>query len=468
MTDSTIIYTHTDEAPALATYSFLPVVRAYAKTAGVAVESRDISLAGRIIAQFPERLAEEQRIDDVLAQLGELAQRPEANIIKLPNISASIPQLKAAVAELQEQGYALPDYPDEPKTDEEREIRARYDKVKGSAVNPVLREGNSDRRAPASVKNYARKNPHRMGAWSAESKTNVAHMDGDDFRSTEKSAVIAEDGALRIELKGDDGSTTVLRESVPVQAGEIVDAAVMRVAALREFLDRAGRPRQGRGRAVLRAPEGHHDEGLRPDHLRPRGPRVLPEDLRRPRRGAGRRRPDPERRPGRHPQGHRVAAGRRRDQGVLRGGAGRGPGPGHGRLAPRHHQPARAQRRHRRRVHAGDDPHLGPHVEQGRRRAGRAGRHPGQQLRADLPGRHRRLPRARRLRPVDDGLGAQRRPDGAEGRGVRQPRQDLRGPHDRHRARRRRPRARPSWSRRSAPATSSACARPRTSRSRTG
>ncbi|CAL9426381.1 MULTISPECIES: NADP-dependent isocitrate dehydrogenase [Streptomyces] len=236
MTDSTIIYTHTDEAPALATYSFLPVVEAYASTAGVAVETRDISLAGRIIASFPERLAEDQRIEDALAQLGELARTPEANIIKLPNISASIPQLKAAIAELQEQGYALPDYPDDPKTDEEREIRARYDKVKGSAVNPVLREGNSDRRAPASVKNYAKANPHRMGEWKATSKTNVAHMDGDDFRSTEKSVVLAEDDSLRIELHGDDGSTTVLRESVPVKAGEVVDASVMRVAALREFL----------------------------------------------------------------------------------------------------------------------------------------------------------------------------------------------------------------------------------------
>ncbi|MFH9422142.1 NADP-dependent isocitrate dehydrogenase [Streptomyces sp. NPDC017529] len=236
MTDSTIIYTHTDEAPALATYSFLPVVEAYASTAGVTVESRDISLAGRIIAGFPEWLQEEQRIDDALAELGELAKTPEANIIKLPNISASIPQLKAAVAELQEQGYALPDYPDDPKTDEERDIRARYDKVKGSAVNPVLREGNSDRRAPASVKNYAKANPHRMGAWSADSKTEVAHMTGDDFRSTEKSAVVAEDGTLRIELTGDDGSTTVLRESVPVLAGEVVDASVMRVAVLREFL----------------------------------------------------------------------------------------------------------------------------------------------------------------------------------------------------------------------------------------
>jgi isocitrate dehydrogenase len=236
VTDSTIIYTHTDEAPALATYSFLPVVQAYASTAGVSVDSRDISLAGRIIASFPEYLEESQRIDDALAELGELAKTPGANIIKLPNISASIPQLKAAVAELQQQGFALPDYPDDPKSDEDRDVRARYDKIKGSAVNPVLREGNSDRRAPASVKNYAKAHPHRMGAWTADSKTNVATMGADDFRSTEKSAVIAGAGSLRIELAGDDGSTTVLRESVPVLAGEVVDASVMRVAALREFL----------------------------------------------------------------------------------------------------------------------------------------------------------------------------------------------------------------------------------------
>ncbi|WP_030197404.1 NADP-dependent isocitrate dehydrogenase [Streptomyces sp. NRRL S-87] len=236
MTDSTIIYTHTDEAPALATYSFLPVVQAYASTAGVTVETRDISLAGRIIASFPEHLTEEQRIADALAELGQLAKTPEANIIKLPNISASIPQLKAAVAELQAQGYALPDYPDDPQTDEEREIRARYDKIKGSAVNPVLREGNSDRRAPASVKNYAKTHPHRMGAWSADSKTNVATMGENDFRSTEKSTVIAEAGALRIEHVAADGAVTVLRESVPVLAGEVVDASVMRVAALRTFL----------------------------------------------------------------------------------------------------------------------------------------------------------------------------------------------------------------------------------------
>ncbi|QWZ06843.1 NADP-dependent isocitrate dehydrogenase [Nocardioides panacis] len=236
MTDSKIIYTHTDEAPLLATYSLLPIISAYASTAGVSVETRDISLAGRVIAAFPDRLRPEQRLDDALAELGELAKKPEANIIKLPNISASVSQLKAVVAELQSQGFDVPDYPDNPTTDEQRDARARYDKIKGSAVNPVLREGNSDRRAPASVKQYARNHPHSMGAWSPESKTNVAHMTADDFRSNEKSAVLGADDTLRIELVGDDGTTTVLRESVPVLAGEIVDATVLRVAALREFL----------------------------------------------------------------------------------------------------------------------------------------------------------------------------------------------------------------------------------------
>ncbi|MER6331520.1 NADP-dependent isocitrate dehydrogenase [Streptomyces sp. NPDC001034] len=236
MTDSTIIYTYTDEAPALATHSFLPVVRAYASQAGVPVQTRDISLAGRIISVFPEYLNEDQRVADALTELGELAKTPSANIVKLPNISASIPQLKAAVAELQGKGYALPDYPDDPKTDEEREVRARYDKIKGSAVNPVLREGNSDRRAPASVKNYAKTHPHRMGAWTSESKTNVATMSENDFATTEKSAVIAEDTTLRFELVGADGTTTELRAPLPVIAGEVVDAAVLRVAALREFL----------------------------------------------------------------------------------------------------------------------------------------------------------------------------------------------------------------------------------------
>ncbi|HUY30340.1 MAG TPA: NADP-dependent isocitrate dehydrogenase [Acidimicrobiales bacterium] len=236
MTDHSIIYTLTDEAPALATYSLLPVVRAYAATAGVRVETRDISLAGRIIAGFADRLDEGQRVPDDLAELGELANSPEANIIKLPNISASVPQLKAAIAELKLQGYALPDYPDDPGSDEERDVRARYDKVLGSAVNPVLRQGNSDRRAPASVKSYARAHPHRMGPWSPDSRTNVAHMTADDFRSTERSAVLEHADTLRIELARADGTTTVLRESVPVLPGEIVDASLMRVAPLQAFL----------------------------------------------------------------------------------------------------------------------------------------------------------------------------------------------------------------------------------------
>ncbi len=233
---ATIIYTHTDEAPLLATYSFLPVIEAYTSTAGVEVETRDISLSGRIIALFGDQLTPEQQIGDALAELGDLAKTPEANIIKLPNISASIPQLKAAIKELQSQGYALPDYPENPSTEEEKEARARYDKVKGSAVNPVLREGNSDRRAPASVKTYVRSHPHSMGEWSSDSRTNVATMGADDFRSNEKSVVIEADDTLTIQQVADDGSTTVLKDGITVLAGEVVDASVMRAAALDEFL----------------------------------------------------------------------------------------------------------------------------------------------------------------------------------------------------------------------------------------
>jgi isocitrate dehydrogenase len=236
---SAIVYTQTDEAPLLATYSFLPIIQAYAGQAGVAVEARDISLAGRIIAQFPERLTDEQRLDDALAELGALARQPEANIIKLPNISASTPQLKAAIAELQAQGYDLPGYPDSPSTDEERDARARYDRVKGSAVNPVLREGNSDRRAAESVKSYARRHPHSMGAWSPDSRTNVATMGKHDFRSNEKSVVVEADDTLRIEHEAADGTVTVLKDAVPVLAGEIVDATVMQVAHLHAFLANA-------------------------------------------------------------------------------------------------------------------------------------------------------------------------------------------------------------------------------------
>ena len=236
MADSTIIYTHTDEAPALATYSLLPVITAYAAKAGVEVTTRDISLAGRIIASFPERLTAEQQIADDLAELGQAVQHPEANIIKLPNISASIPQLKAAIEELRSKGYDLPEYPDDPSTDDERDAQARYKRVLGSAVNPVLREGNSDRRAPTSVKHYAQTHPHRMGAWSAESKTNVMTMGADDFRSTEQSTIIAAPGSLSVELVAADGTITALRGPIPVLEGEVVDAAVLRAAALDRFL----------------------------------------------------------------------------------------------------------------------------------------------------------------------------------------------------------------------------------------
>jgi isocitrate dehydrogenase len=231
-----IIYTRTDEAPLLATYSLLPVIEAFAGTAGVEVETRDISLAARILAAFDDLLPEEQRVDDALAELGEIAKTPDANIIKLPNISASVPQLKAAIAELQADGYALPNFPDEPATDEEKDARARYDSVKGSAVNPVLREGNSDRRAPQAVKNFARKHPHTMGAWDKDSKTNVATMTEGDFRHNEKSVIIDGDDTLQIRLVAADGTVTVLKESLPVLDKEIVDATVLHAAALDGFL----------------------------------------------------------------------------------------------------------------------------------------------------------------------------------------------------------------------------------------
>src|SRR5690606_29395307 len=231
---SKIIYTDTDEAPRLATYSLLPIIQAFAGAAGVTVEARDISLAGRIIANFPEFLTEDQRIGDALAELGQLANTPEANIIKLPNISASMPQLLACIKELQEQGYKLPEYPHEPKTDAEKDIKARYDRIKGSAVNPVLREGNSDRRAPASVKNYAKKHPHKMGKWAQDSKTNVAHMDDGDFYGSEQSTTFAAEDVLRVVLKTASGET-VLKDALKVQAGEVVDAAHMSAAKLKDF-----------------------------------------------------------------------------------------------------------------------------------------------------------------------------------------------------------------------------------------
>jgi isocitrate dehydrogenase len=237
MTSPKIIYTMVDEAPALATYSLLPIVQAFTKAAGVSVETRDISLAGRILANFPENLTPSQKIADELTELGDLTLKPEANIIKLPNVSASSPQLKAAIKELQSQGFKVPDYPEDPKTDAEKEIKVRYSKVLGSAVNPVLREGNSDRRAAASVKQFARKHPHKMGAWSADSKTHVAHMNAGDFYGSEKSVTVAEAGAVRIEFVGNDGKTTVLKEKTTLKAGEIIDACVLSKRALRAFYE---------------------------------------------------------------------------------------------------------------------------------------------------------------------------------------------------------------------------------------
>lgn len=237
MQKSKIIYTKTDEAPALATYSFLPFVKAYTAAANVSVETRDISLAGRILAHFPEVLSENQKVNDALAELGELAKSPEANIIKLPNISASVPQLKAAISELQAQGHALPDYPEDAETEDEKRIKATYNKVKGSAVNPVLREGNSDRRAPKAVKNYAKQNPHSMGAWSADSSTHVASMNGGDFKSNEKSTTIQKEGWVQIAHVDTNGAKSILKERVAVLAGEIIDATYLSVNALLSFLE---------------------------------------------------------------------------------------------------------------------------------------------------------------------------------------------------------------------------------------
>ena len=236
---STIIYTKTDEAPALATYSFLPIIKAFTDAAGIDVELRDISLAGRILANFPENLTEDQRIGDALAELGELARTPDANIIKLPNISASIPQLVAAIAELQSQGFDVPDYPEEPANDAERAIKDRYARVLGSAVNPVLREGNSDRRVALAVKNYAKANPHRMGAWSSDSRSHVAHMDDKDFYSSEQSAIVASAGNVRIVHTDANGTEIVLRDAVPVLDGEVIDSTMMNCAALRSFFEQA-------------------------------------------------------------------------------------------------------------------------------------------------------------------------------------------------------------------------------------
>jgi isocitrate dehydrogenase len=269
MTDATIIYTETDEAPAMATYSLLPIVQAFAGAAGVKVETRDISLAARIIANFPERLSEAQKVGDALAELGALARTPQANIIKLPNISASVPQLTAAISELQAKGYDIPDYPEEPGNPDEDAIKARYARVLGSAVNPVLREGNSDRRVAGPVKAYARQHPHRMGAWSADSKSHVASMSDGDFYSSEESAVVEQAGNLKITLMTEDGD-----DSGAGRRGHRCRRHERHAAA--RVLRGLDAGCQDRGCAAVAAHEGHHDEDLRPDHLWPCRQCVLP------------------------------------------------------------------------------------------------------------------------------------------------------------------------------------------------
>ncbi|MDH5412879.1 MAG: NADP-dependent isocitrate dehydrogenase, partial [Flavobacteriaceae bacterium] len=232
-----IVYTKTDEAPALATHSFLPIVQAFTKTSGIHLEIKDISLAGRILANFPDFLTTTQQVPDALLELGELAKKPEANIIKLPNISASIPQLKAAIEELQSKGFNIPNYPDEPNNDKEKEIKVRYDRIKGSAVNPVLREGNSDRRAPKAVKNYAKKNPHSMGPWNSDSKTHVATMTEGDFYHNEKSITIKTSTDVKIIHTNTHGKQTILKDKTSLLAGEIIDATVLNLKSLIKFLE---------------------------------------------------------------------------------------------------------------------------------------------------------------------------------------------------------------------------------------
>ncbi len=417
-----IIYTRTDEAPLLATYSLKPIIEAFATSAGVDVETRDISLAARVLAQFADRLPADQQVADALTELGELAKTPEANIIKLPNISASVPQLKATIAELQSQGFDLPDYPEEPETDEDKDVKARYDKVKGSAVNPVLREGNSDRRAPEAVKNYAKKHPHSMGAWSPESKTNVATMDADDFRANEQSVVMGADDTLSIVLVTDSGDEVVLKESLPVLAGEVVDATKMNVAALDEFLRAQIQRAKDEGvlfsvhlkATMMKVSDpilfGHVIEAFFPEVFAEYGDALAEAGLT-PDNGLaaildGSMPCPPRWRPVCVPASRRLR---------------RGTGTGHGQLRQGHHQPPRALRRHRRCLDARDDPRRREDVGQGRSDAGHAGRHPRLLVCRDLPDRHRRLPRQRGLRSHDHGHRSQRRSHGAEGRGIRQP-----------------------------------------------
>jgi isocitrate dehydrogenase len=353
-----IIYTWTDEAPALATHAFLPIIRAFAGATGVPVETRDISLAGRILAVFPDVLDEGQRVPDDLAELGRLVERPEANVIKLPNISASIPQMKDCIAELQAKGYPLPDYPEEPANDEERAIQARYDSVKGSAVNPVLRQGNSDRRAPKAVKEFARENPPRMRAWPVDSATHVSFMGAGDFRSNEKAVTLESPTTARIEHVAADGTVTVLKEALPLQAGEVLDGTFMSRRALVEFFREQVKDAKDKGvlfslhmkATMMKVSDpiifGHCVRVFFEDVFAKHAA-VLDELGVDPNNGFG----DVLEKIAELPEDQRKAI-RRGHPGRLRERA----WPGHGGLGPRHHQPPRAERHHHRCLDAAHDP----------------------------------------------------------------------------------------------------------------
>ncbi len=385
---SKIIYTLTDEAPLLATYAFLPIIKAFAAPAGIDVVGSDISVAARILAEFPECLSDEQKVPDNLAELGAPDPDPDTNIIKLPNISASVAQLMAAIKELQAKGYKIPDYPEDPKTDEEKAIRARYGKCLGSAVNPVLREGNSDRRAPRAVKNYARKNPHSMGEWSQASRTHVSHMHHGDFYHGEKSMTLDKARDVKMELVTKSGKTIVLKPKVALLAGEIIDSMFMSKKALCEFYEERDRRRPQDRRDVLAARQGDDDEGLAPDRLRPLRQDLLQGRLRQARQAVRRTRRQRQQRHGQPLRQDRHAAGieARRDH-ARPARLPRAPaGTGDGRLGQGHHQLPFAQRRHRRCLDAGHDPHRRQDVGRRRPPEGHQGGDAGEHLRPHLPG----------------------------------------------------------------------------------
>ena len=423
-----IIYTLTDEAPALATYSLLPIVQAFTGSAGCRSKPATSRWPVASWRTFRTHLTPAQRQSDDLAELGELAKTPDANIIKLPNISASVPQLQAAIKELQSQGYEVPDYPEGPTNDAEKQVRKRYAKVLGSAVNPVLREGNSDRRVAKAVKQYAKKHPHSMGEWSADSKTHVAHMTDGDFYGNEQSAVIAKAGTLRIEFTGAAGKVSGAQGwRARCKDGELIGTTFMQRRGLRDFYAQRDRGAKAEGlllslhlkATMMKVSDpimfGHAVSVYYQDVFEKHGAlsgssastRTTASAPCSPRSSRCRCRSAPRSRPTSPPSTPRAAAG-------------------DGRLRQGHHQPARAERRDHRCLDAGRDPHLGPDVGPGRQAARHDGDDPGSLLRRRLPGGHRRLPQARRLRRADHGQRQQRRPDGAGGRGIRLARQDLR------------------------------------------